>query len=1054
MRPLRTASSAISLILLLGLPRSAGTAHAAPTGDIQFRHLSLEDGLSQSAVNCIAQDRRGILWFGTQDGLNQYDGLTFTVLRNIPDDSSSLSDNHITSLLVGSDGQLWVGTYAGGLNRLDPVRKTCTRFPHRPGNPDSPAGNSIMALAEDSSGHLWVSAWSRGLSRYDPRSGKWNHYRRTLDSSRIPDDRIMSIAIDPNGGVWAGTWRGVARYEAVGDRFDRVAGTSGPQGGGVDPRVFCVYPDRRAPRIWVGTFESGLYCLDTGPPAGDRPSPRHDPEPHRVGRMIRALVMDDSGILWIGTQDHGINRLDPSTGTMRVHRKGEPRGLSTDHVLSLCRDREGGIWVGVDGGGVNHYDPLRVKFGHIRHTPGRADGLSSPVVRALCEDRKGHIWIGTMGDGLDRMDPTAGAWMHYPHRRGRSGLVSSGDIMALVEDHDGYLWVGTNGEGIDRIDPGRRSAMRVRLPRIRGEAVGPDFIMALMASRDGMLWVGTTGGGLAELNRTTLRSRRYLSTSRGGASEPAGNYVHALLEDRTGRIWIGTWGAGLSVLDRSRGVFTHYTHADTVASSLAHATVHALLEDARGTIWIGTGGGGLDSFDPATGSFVHFTEHDGLPNNVIYGILEDHTGALWLSTNNGVCRFNPRDRSVRSFTTADGLQSLEFNQGAAVKTHRGEMYFGGINGISVIDPAMVPIDSLAPTALITRVEVFHRPVETAADRVLRLEHDQNYLSFEFAVIDYTAPERNRCRYILEGFDGAWTESGGRRFASYTNLPSGTYAFRVLGANGDGAWSSSPAVLTIDIAAPYWEAAWFRGGVVVLIAAGIGLAFRTKTNRMRQEQRLQSEFSRKLNDSQEAERKRIAGELHDGLGQELLAIKGSLDRATSAPGDPGDLKPISDAVQQALESVRQISADLHPHMLERLGLTRTLNSTIRRVSESAGLELRSTIPPLDGLFSQAEEINIYRILQEALNNTVRHSRASHCRVHVTVDGRDLRMAVSDDGRGFDPENPATDGRPGSGLVNMAERIRILGGDMEIESSPGHGTSLHFRIPLRRRTGDRA
>jgi signal transduction histidine kinase len=345
--------------------------------------------------------------------------------------------------------------------------------------------------------------------------------------------------------------------------------------------------------------------------------------------------------------------------------------------------------------------------------------------------------------------------------------------------------------------------------------------------------------------------------------------------------------------------------------------------------------------------------------------------------------------------------------------------------------------------------MFNDPISVERDGILSLDHDQNYISFEFVALDFTAPERNRYRYMLEGNDRTWTESGGRRFASYTNLPSGAYVFRVRGSNADGTWSGKDASLNIRIASPFWEQVWFRGGILLLGAAALGMAYRANIRRLQKEHRLQSEFSRKLNESQEAERKRLAGELHDGLGQELLAIKGSIDHLAGQAPAAGDLKNVSDAVQQAIENVREISADLHPHMLERLGLSRTMRATIRRVADATGLDITASVDPLDNRFTPLEEINIFRILQEALNNIIRHSHASQCQVRVAITDSDMTMEVTDDGCGFDAENARSSGDGGLGLVNMAERVRMLDGDMEIESSPGNGTALRFRIPLKER-----
>ena len=388
-----------------------------------------------------------------------------------------------------------------------------------------------------------------------------------------------------------------------------------------------------------------------------------------------------------------------------------------------------------------------------------------------------------------------------------------------------------------------------------------------------------------------------------------------------------------------------------------------------------------------------------------------------------------------------------------MKGRDGRLYFGGIaNGFNIIDPAGVPIDTVPPPVLITQCTIFNDPVPITQSGTLDLAHDQNYISLNS--LPWTLPLPNGISTATRWKDltGAGQKADGADLHPTQNALGKENSFcQISGSNGDGTWSRQDASLTIRIASPYWERAWFRGGILALAVAALSLAYRANIRRLQKEQRLQSEFSRKLNESQETVRKRIAGELHDGLGQELLAIKSSIDHLAGEAPSPGNLKDVSDAVQQAIEDVREISADLHAHMLERLGLTRTVKATIRRVSEATGLDISATVDSLDNLFTPFEEINIYRILQEAFNNIVRHSHASQCRVRVTVANGNMVMEVTDDGCGFEAENARTSSDGGLGLVNMAERVRILDGDMDIESAPGKGTSLRFRIPLKGGSG---
>lgn len=1014
---------------------------------IGFRRLTVDDGLPQSTVNCIVQDRDGYLWFGTQDGLSKFDGYTFQVYRKVPGVSSSLSDNYITSLLTDTHGSLWVGTYSGGVNRLDPGGGTVRRYSLRSDGSSSRGSRSVMAIAEDSSGTIWVATWGGGLDMLDAQSGAWTHFEHEKGhDSASTGDRSTSIAVDRQGRLWLGTWDGLHTF----DSSTRTLRYSTPDVALSleDRKIMAVYPAGDG-TVWYGTFAGGLFRYDPRVSTLARVGATGQEGRRLSGNSVRAVVQDADARLWIGTWGGGINVLEQATGAVQVLRAGPFPALRTDQVLALCLDRSGGIWAGLEGGGVNHYDPARFKFRHIRHDPASPTALSRPVVRSLCQDRHGHVWVGSEAGGLDCLDPvTAKVIPGVVPRQGRQS-VGSNTVLALLEDSEEYLWAGTDGGGLHRLDPSHRKWQRIPLQRLKDEIIGPDHVIWLCESRDGTLWIGTLGGGLIRMNRATLEQVRYLRTSRTASDQLSGNYVYCLLEDRDRRLWVGTWGAGISVLDPRTGSFVVYQHDETDPQSLAQNSILHIHQDRKGTIWVATLGGGLDAFDPSTNSFIHVTEADGLPNNVVNGILEDDSGSLWLSTNRGLCRFDPTARTFRNYDVGDGLQSMEFNQGALCRGRDGTLYFGGVNGLNMFSPADLPTDTVPPPVYITRCSVFDRPLPLPLDpRGLELTYDHNFVSFEFTALDFTAPEKNAYRYMMEGIDRDWIASGSRRFASYVNLSPGDYLFRVRGSNNDDVWNASGASLRIRVSPPFWGTAWFRTLALLLILGSVYSLYRRRINTLERERQIQSDFSRKLNESQETERKRIAGELHDGLGQELLTIKNTLSglvsRSETAPRS--QLAELETAVHRAIEDVRQISADLHPHMLERLGLTRTIESTIRHIGDAACLKIVALVDPVDGLLPPSEEINFYRIIQEALANVVKHSDASQCTVRVERTASQIHLTVQDDGRGFEPDAAATSETAGLGLTNMAERIRMMRGDMEIRSAPGTGTILRFHVPL--------
>lgn len=1016
--------------------------------DIRFRRLSLEAGLSQSTVNCILQDREGFLWFGTQDGLNRYDGSTFTTYRHNDKDSTSLADNYVTCLIEDAHGDVWVGTYGSGVDRFDRQREIFVHHLSNPADSTTIAGNSIMTLLEEPNGTVWAGSWGEGLSVFDPSAQRWHRVRPAVDGAAGGALlRIMSLASDTAGNIWIGAWGGIDCYHPARGTVRRYVNDKTP-GSLSENRVMSMFVDRDG-TLWAGTFEGGINRLNPDRSTFTRYGSRsRNPLP---SDWVGPIAQDRTGRLWIGTRDAGVTLLDPRTGeTVQLrHDDTDDASLSGDCVVSLLADKNGGTWVGVNGGGANHYHPRRYKFQHLRAVRGNPQSLSSPHVRGLAEGPDGLLWIGLFGGGLDAYDRRTGRFLHLGGiGQGSDGLASL-MVTTLTVDSRGTVWIGTSGGGLNQYDP-RRGRFR-RIATDRESISGSAYVMALCETRDGKLWVGTSGGGLLELDRTTLAYRRVLRRAPGDGL--SGNFIYALLEDRSGLLWIGTWGAGVSVYDRRTDTWRSYRHQPGETGGPGNNTILVLHETRGGTVWLGTEGGGIARYDRARDQFTRYTESDGLSNNTVYGILDDTTGSLWLSTNRGICRFDPARGTFHAYTLGDGLQSLEFNQSASAEGADGTLFFGGINGVNLFHPADMKADSTSLPLHITRVRVGDREVRPVPRDPghLDLTYDDNAVSFEFALLDFRSPEANSYRYRLEGLDRDWLSST-RGYASYANLGSGEYTFAVQARSSEGVWSSDATRLRLVVHPPFWEALWFRASVLMSIVAVGFLVYRNHLRRLDREQSVQTEFSRKLNAFQEGERKRIAGELHDSLGQELLTIKNSVLRCGSSV-DPGtglsvDIREIADAVQRTIESVREISADLHPHMLDRLGLRRTIEATLRRSAESSGMSLRSDLQDLDGCFAPQVEINIYRIIQEGVNNALKHSQASECLVVMRRNGQLCEIVIEDDGCGFAIPAEPREAVGGFGLANMAERVRLLEGRMTVTTAPGNGTRLLFHIPLLR------
>jgi signal transduction histidine kinase/ligand-binding sensor domain-containing protein len=797
-------------------PNDPVLPHQTRDRDISFEHISIDRGLSQSSVNCILQDEKGFMWFGTQDGLNKYDAYGFTVYRPIPGDPNSLSHNYILSLHQDQEGDLWVGTNGGGLNRFERKTGRFVNYRYVAGDSHSLSADVVFSIYQDREGVLWIGTVG-GLDRYERDQDQFKSVNKYS---------VRAILEDREGTLWVGTDGG-----GLG-KLNRTTGfLSYYRNDPRDPQslgsnfVRVIYQDR-AGTLWVGTDGGGLDRFDLSTELFSHY--QHDPRLSYslANNSVQSIYEDSEGTLWIGTNGGGLNILDRDTGrfTYLQHDLNSPHSLSNDFVGPVLEDRMGTLWVGTYGGGINKIDRSKKRFTHYAAMPGSPGGPSDNLVWAIYEDGAGILWIGSNG-GLDRFDRARDEWRHYQHSPDDPVSLSSNQVRAIHEDREGTLWVGTVEGYLDRFD---RATERFSHYQIRGGSpytFGGFPIRSIYEDSGGALWVGSAGVGLQQFDRSTRRFSHL--------PIPGGNDVRAIYQDRGGTLWIGT-SNGLSGLDQQNGESVHHHHDAGAPDSLSSNFVLSIYQDRSGTLWVGTFGGGLNRYDGAQEMFTHFREQDGLPNDVVYGILEDDRGYLWLSTNRGLSRFDPQTETFVNYDVSDGLQSNEFNAGAYFKSHSGEMFFGGINGFNAFFPDQIKENPYLPPIVLTALT--QEGQDITAGRVVEdinkitLHWPKNLFEFEFASLNYSQSAKNQYAYLLEGFDNDWIYVGTKRFGRYTNLPGGTYALRVIGSNNDGIWNQEGAAVTVVAVPPFWETWWFRGAIILglALAATGGYRLRVKS----------------------------------------------------------------------------------------------------------------------------------------------------------------------------------------------------------------------------------
>lgn len=953
-----------------------------------------DNGLPQNIISGICQTPDGYLWLATPDGLVRFDGVRFTTFdkTNTPE----INSNRFDSLFCNAGGDLWAGTEWNGVTRYH--RGRFTTYTTANGLPT----NEVRKVIGDDAGHIWALAGT-SIACWDEAGARFVAWCSQQGESLFSNSTWL-------GWIERGTESGRGFWGLAQDRL----------------RVFSQSHvlDYPLPRNWTAhsviaagvDFDGALWLGDAAGRLAKLVDGRWSAPDGRISEY-----RDSHGNLW----DIGIES-ERSRSLLRylsLTANRQPRKIAFN---AFFEDREGSIWLGTDGQGLYRLrkDPISVL--------SEDDGLPDRNVYPIYQDRAGKIWIGTWNKGLACF--SNGKVKTFSTA---DGLVSN-RITAIAEDREGVLWVAS--------DPGLQRMHNGRFETVPSESLrGIEVVRAIHQDPEGTLWFGTTEGLLQYKNGAW----RQLGARDGFPSDD----VRVIIDGHAGNLWIGGYG-GLTSLDH--GKVHHWTQADGPPSN----TIRSLYEDGEGVLWIGTYDGGVGRLKD--GRFTRYTVREGLFNDGAFQILEDSQGYLWMSSNRGIYRVSKRElnelamgkrASVNSiaYTKSEGLRNAECNGGlwpAGIRARNGELWFPTQDGVAVIDPAHVEINPHGPPVAIESILVDRQP--NRRDQAIRVLPGQENIEIQYTALSLINSERIRFKYQLVGLDRSWVDSSSRRTAYYSHVPPGEYDFRVIAANSDGVWNMQGSQVHISVLPPFYRASWF---VMLASLAGLGtvlVAWEYRVSQLRRAYAAQEAFSRQLIGSQESERRRIAGELHDSLGQQLLIIKNWALLALNSVGNDEPVKQplaeISATASHAIEEVRGIAHNLRPYALEKLDLTNAIQDLVNQVAGSSAIQFTAELDPLNGAFAKEVEVSIYRIIQEALNNTVRHSHATQAHVRVIRRAGLVELTIEDDGCGFTPAGSRTpeQGRQGFGLRGIAERVHLLGGQVAIQSAPGAGSTIHILL----------
>jgi ligand-binding sensor domain-containing protein/signal transduction histidine kinase len=948
---------------------------------------------------------------------------------------NGLPQNSINDILQTRDGYLWLATH-GGLVRFDGIR-----FVVFDRSIEGIKSQRIKALYEDSKGTLWAATDDGMLIGY--RDGTFTTHTVKLES---PYPEALRIEEDDEGNLWI-TWRAVlTKFD--GERFvnyrpadfvDRVGGIL-----------------LGSKQVWWSQDSAGLHCFVKGR------AQTYSYQDNLPKAQIIDVSIDLSGNLWIQTKGGGV--VKAQNGQIKLHIRRE--SLTSKNVQGVfLEDHKNNLWFAQHSG--NLYRIVAGKYELMRTFPDFS-------LEVIYEDREGSLWIGT-NDAIHRLRELTITLLTHRERD------SLDRVYSILQDRGGAIWIGTWGGGVIKYERGRLTRYR------RKDGLPTDRITCIYEDHSGKLWVGTwefdTTGKVSYFENGRFKTyddehgflkrsvwaihqdrtgNHWFGTDQGLVKLKDGNFtqyttkdglpyniIRSLFEDRTGVLWIGT-DQGLARL--KDGALTTYTERDGFIGN----QVRALYEDDDGVLWVGTYDGGLYRFKDER--LTRYTKRDGLHDNGVFQILEDDAGNFWMGCNRGIYRVSRRElndyaegraQAITSvvYGTKDGLATLECNGGrqpSGLKTKDGRLWFPTMGGVAVIDPNALPINTLAPPVIIEEFRLDNAAINFQGG--VEMGPDKDRFEIRYTAPSFIKPEHIKFKYRLIGLDDDWIEASDRRTASYNRVPPGQYQFVVIAANSDGVWNTEGARIDIVVFPPFWQRWWFITLASTALASLLFLIYQRRVRHLQRVHALQAAFSQKLIQSQEAERKRIADDLHGSLAQELLILKNdALIGATLAQdGSPqrGKFDEISEKLSKTLEGVREIAHDLRPYHLDRLGLREAIEFMLERVGGSCAIRFSANIAALDGFLSKEAEMNLYRIVEEAVNNIIKHSGATVATLTLKRDGPRVQLTIVDNGKGFITDPTSDSGSPvhGFGLTGISERARMLRAEELIQSAPGHGTRI--------------
>jgi signal transduction histidine kinase/ligand-binding sensor domain-containing protein len=1045
----------------------------AQKSNMAFHYLTANEGLSQNRVKCILRDSRENMWFGTFDGLNKYNGSQVTVYRNQDRNLKSISCERITDIQEDADKNIWVAT-EDGLNLYVPADGSFVSFKNIPSDNSSISGNYVNCIYSDKRHNVWfgIENGKEGLNKWDPRSKTFTRYQINVSKNTALANAVTGIVQDKNGNIWVAGWdNGLFRFEPDKSKFTCYKDTVFNSIKTIK-RLF-VDNDNI---IWVSTFGAGLFSFD---PVSNKFTKYNSSGDGKgtSGKLIYNIIQEDQDNLLIAVDQGGINRFNKRTKLFRYinYESNHPEGLNNNGIWCLYKDKEGILWVGTSGGGVNIYNPKSDKFKLFKNKPGEPNSLSYDVVGSIYEDSKGLLWIATDGGGVSVYNPQTQKFKNYKKDNQDPSSLPCNVIRHIVEDKNHNYWLGTWDGGLIKFDH-RTGKFRQYWPEsTKPFNISGRHVWNSVVDHNGMIWLSMTEFGidLLDPDKGIVKRFRPNPALQGVLSH---KYVNFMYEDRHLNMWLCT-NDGLDLFDSITNSFKVYR-------GFPSNDMRSFVEDKEGYYWAGTINKGIIRFKGDGVILKVYDTSNGLPSNLINGILEDGNNNIWVSTGDGISRIKYKTGEIRNYSVSDGLQGRQFFLHACLKTRSGEMYFGGFNGLNSFFPDSLKDNDYIPPVYINEFLIFNKPVpvgdpKSPLKKVIEqtneivLNWKQSVFSLGFVAINYTHPEKNLYAYKMEGFDEDWNYTDdSRRLATYTNLDAGEYTFRVKASNNDGVWNEQGTSLKIIITPPWWKTWWFRGVTPVLLLSLAYTVFLLRVRGIKKHNlKLESEVAERTNQLQDANKE-----------LEAFAYSVSHDLRTPLRGIDGFSQILLDDYQEKIDEqgknylhrVRSASQRMAQLIDDMLNLSRVSRSEINiqevnlsKIALEVANELRETQPEREvefiiqeGIKTQGDDRLLRIVLENLLENAWKFtSKHPTGRIEFGMQPQKEVLAyfIRDNGAGFDMKYAqklfeafqrlhTTDEFLGTG-VGLATVQRIIhrhGGKVWAEGETEKGATFYFTI----------